>query len=265
MSAAFLDKGWVKFPIEPSIADWAHAARPVAQGLADDPDLQAQWLRCGETWFAGVNVFPNDADGSAPGHGVPPLSGLAVDFISDELGFTDFAWDAAQISVCYPGYPKPWDGESTAAFRFRRNRDAAHVDGLLRHGPERRRSLGEVHGFVLGLPLTAAAEGASPLVVWEGSHEIMRAAFRTRFAGLVPGDWSAEDITECYTAARRECFETCARVPVHAAPGEAYLVHRLALHGVSPWTAPDTGQRMIAYFRPDPCPGQMPDWWLARP
>ncbi len=69
------------------------------------------------------------------------------------------------------------------------------------------------------------------------------------------------DVTEAYHAARREVFETCARVVVHARPGEAYLIHRLALHGVAPWRAgakaPPEG-RMIAYFRPEI--GSPADW-----
>ena len=49
-------------------------------------------------------------------------------------------------------------------------------------------------------------------------------------------------------------FESCERVVVHAEPGEAYIVHRLALHGVAPWVdgaeaGPDG--RMIVYFRPE--------------
>ena len=265
LAAAFFKKGWVSFPADPDVEAWARAARPVAEALAEDPGLQEQWLRCSGTWFAGVNVFPNDAEGRVAGQGVPALSGNAVEFIGEVLGLTEFDWDPAQISVCYPGYPRPWEGESEAAFRFRRDRDAAHVDGLLRHGPDRRRSLGEVHAFVLGLPLNDVPEGASPLVVWEGSHEIMRSAFRARFADLAPCDWAEEDITECYMSARKECFENCQRVPVHAKAGEAYLVHRLALHGVAPWAAEEEGARVIAYFRPDPCPGETPEWWLERP
>jgi hypothetical protein len=52
---------------------------------------------------------------------------------------------------------------------------------------------------------------------------------------------------------------------VPAQPGEAVLVHRLALHGVAPWqkgaTAPPEG-RMIAYFRPE-FQGLGDDWLSA--
>ncbi|MEL7174696.1 MAG: hypothetical protein AAFN05_17235 [Pseudomonadota bacterium] len=184
-------------------------------------------------------------------------------FVVEVLNLPDMALDAAQISVCYPGYPRQGTEETEAAFRFRRDRDAAHVDGLIRQPPARRRWLGETHGFVLGIPLGDTAPGAAPLVVWEGSHEIMRDAFQARFAGIPPEAWAAEDITECYTEARRTCFEGCPRVEVSAALGGAYLVHRLALHGVAPWSGPETEPRAIAYFRPDPFPGVPPDWWLA--
>ena len=79
------------------------------------------------------------------------------------------------------GYPKPRKGESESAFRYRLNRDAAHVDGLLPVGAHRQRMLKEPHAYVLGLPLNESAAGASPLVVWEGSHVIMAEVFLTAF------------------------------------------------------------------------------------
>ena len=273
-AARFFERGWVRFARDPAIAEWARKALPVAEGCLADPGHRERWLRCGGTWFAGVNVFPNDATGAVPGGwngGVPPLAGAPVSFAASALGLSGLAWDPAQVSVCFPGYPRPWEGESEAAFRFRRDRDAAHVDGLLRFDG-RRRCLGEVHGFILGLPLDDAPAEAAPLVVWEGSHEIMRDAFRARLAGLPPERWAAEDVTEAYLAARRAALERCRRVPVHARPGEAYMLHRLVLHGVAPWAAGDDGaagcgaaRRMIVYFRPDPFPGAPPGWWLGRP
>lgn len=261
----FFAKGWCAFGPDPALAAWAEAARPVAAATLDDPALRASWLRCGGTWFAGVNALPNDAAGAVPEAGVPPLAGTAVAFIAGALGFPGIAWDRAQVSICFPAYPQPWAGESEAAFRFRRDRDAAHVDGLKRFDGRRRR-VGETHGFILGLPLTATLPDAAPFVVYEGSHELMRRAFRARLAGIAPADWAGEDITEAYVAARREAFATCRRVPVHARPGEAYLVHRLALHGVAPWGASaETGPRVIAYFRPDPGDPSGPEWWLERP
>ncbi|MBY8975562.1 hypothetical protein KHP62_07085 [Rhodobacteraceae bacterium NNCM2] len=259
-----LDKGWQAFGHDPALADWVEAALPVAREVEADPQARTDWLRCGGTWFAGVNIFPNDASGAVPGR-VPPLKARALDAGLAPLGITEIALDPAQISICYPGYPQPWEGESEANFRFRRDRDAAHVDGLLRDAA-RNRSLGEVHGFILGIPLNECSPEASPMVVWEGSHEVMRAAFRERFAGLAPEDWRHEDITECYVATRRRVFETCRRVTVQVAPGSAYLVHRLALHGVAPWVqgAGET-PRIIAYFRPDPFPGRSPEWWLDLP
>ena len=261
----FHTRGWVTFDPAPEVLHWADAARPLAERLLADPGLRSQWLRCGGTWFAGVNVFPNDDSGAVSVAGVPPLAGPAVDFIASGLGLAGFAWDRAQISICLPGYPKPWGEESDAAFRFRRDRDAAHVDGLLRDAARRRR-LGETHDFILGIPLTDTPADASPLVVWEGSHEVMRRVFVERFAGIAEGEWGREDITDVYAAARRECFESLRRVPVHARPGEAYILHRLALHGIAPWDA-GAGDlpRMIAYFRPDTDPSRGNSWWLDAP
>ena len=104
---------------------------------------------------------------------------------------------------------------------------------------------------------------ASPLVVWEGSHRLVADAFRGVLADIPPAEWSDVDLTDTYQAVRRRVFDRCRRVAVHARPGQAYLVHRHALHGISPWqpgaTAPPEG-RVVAYFRPEwPQPGH----WLA--
>jgi hypothetical protein len=130
-------------------------------------------------------------------------------------------------------------------------------------GDARRRMLRERHAYILGVPLTQAGPGASPMVVWEGSHHIMRRAFAGALEQVVPRDWGTVDLTEIYQAARREAFETCARVPLPAGPGAAYLVHRMALHGVAPWEAeakaPPEG-RMVAYFRPEFEDSSRADW-----
>ena len=151
-------------------------------------------------------------------------------------------------------YPKPRQGETKAGFTYRLTRDAAHVDGLLPVGAERRRMLREPHAYVLGLPLNTCDIKASPMVVWEGSHLIMHKAFQAALNPYPAAQWSDIDLSDVYHAARREAFESCRRVAVHAEPGQAYAIHRLALHGVAPWQAgahaPSEG-RMIAYFRPE--------------
>ena len=260
----FFRRGWIAFEADALTTAWARAARPVAAALMAPGVARESDIRCDGTWFAGVNVFPNGPDGSVPSEDVPPLAGAAVAFVRDVLGLEGFAWDWAQVSACYPGYPRQDSEESEANHRYRVLRDAAHVDGLLRDA-DRRRTLGETHAFILGLPLVEAAQGAAPFVVWERSHEVMRAAFRDRLSGIDPADWGREDITETYHAARRAAFDTCPRVEITAPPGGAYLVHRLALHGVAPWRAGEGPPRLVAYFRPDPYPDASPAWWLEAP
>jgi len=247
----FETRGWVLFD-DPSLLPWIMNARQVATAIAADPGERRAWLRHGGTWFAGVNALPNDSAGALAGG--PPLKGLATDFVAELLGAPP-TWDRGQLSIVYPGYPCRDPGESDAAHRFRRKRDAAHVDGLLPVGPERRRQMREPHAFVLGIPLTPTWPGASPMVIWEGSHEIMREAFRSALSDVPMSHWQTHNLTDVYQAARRRCFELCARVPLVAQPGQSYLLHRLALHGVAPWDdkeridAPSDG-RMIVYFRP---------------
>lgn len=249
LAATFATRGWLRFPADAAMRAWASHALPRAIEVTQDP-AQAHWLRCGGTWFVGVDALPNDERGRV-GDG-PPLAGGAVDFIRDHLG-PALPLHPAQVSVCYPGYPRPSAEESETAFGFRLRRDAAHVDGLLAEGTGRRRFLREPHAFILGIGLTAQSPEAAPLTVWDGSHHIMGEMFASALAGVGTEQFGAVDLTEAYQAARRRAFAACPRIPLPSAPGEAVLLHRHLLHGVAPWgpgaAAPPEG-RMIAYFRP---------------
>ncbi|MBT7907022.1 MAG: hypothetical protein HN582_05965 [Marinovum sp.] len=244
----FTTKGWRRFSYDPAIAAWAQAALRQAKAVVAQPEMRKKWLQCQGTWFVGVDALASDGQGALGG---VSLAGEVIDWLS-EIDYLPF--HPAQLSVIYPGYPKPRIGDTEAGFRYRKNRDAAHVDGLLAVGPERRRMLKEPHAFILGLPLNSCSPAASPMVVWEGSHLIIAEVFQKAFVGIDAASWAEVDVTAVYQAARRQVFERCKRVLVHAAPGEAYVVHRLALHGVAPWQsgadAPEEG-RMIAYFRPE--------------
>ena len=263
MTSDLLSDGWQRFEKDPVLLDWLESAELAARVTLTDPE-HAQWHRCGGTWFAGVSVLPNDETGVV-GDG-PPLTGQAIStalqYVGQYVG-KPVAWDRAQVSVCYPGYPKLREGEPKTSFRYRQKRDAAHVDGLLPVGLDRRRYLREHHQFVLGIPVGIADENASPLIVWEGSHEIMRKVFADFYAAAPPETWRDLDVTEVYHGARRRVFDTCKRVFVIAGRGEAYLVHRLALHGIAPWgDAANVRERMVIYFRPD---SGDPAAWLWAP
>ena len=254
---SWLSAGYQVFGPDPEVAEWLETAGPAALACARDPDLRARWLRHGGTWFAGVNVLGNDAAGRVGG---APLRGAALRAAEEVTG--PLALDPGQVSVTYPGYPSQDAGESDAAHRFRARRDAAHLDGLLPVGPDRRRMLKEPHGWILGLPVTDCGAGAAPLVVWEGSHDLMRARLGAVLRDHPREAWDEVDLTDAYHAARREAFETCPRRELSARPGEALLLHRLVLHGVAPWQAgagaPPEG-RAIIYFRPH-LPGGIKDW-----
>lgn len=246
----FFSDGFLRFPADQATLAWARHARPVAAATAHDP-AQAAWLRCGGTWFVGVDALPNDPQGRV-GDG-PPLKGAAADFVRTHLGLS-LPLHRAQVSICYPGYPQPSAEESAAAFSFRRNRDAAHVDGLLAEGPEKRRHLREPHAYILGITLTEQSGDAAPLTVWKGSHRIMTPMFAAAFAGRAPSTWKDVDVTAAYQDARRQAFASCERIALPTSPGEAVLVHRHLLHGVAPWGEGATAQpegRMIAYLRPE--------------
>jgi len=229
--------GYVVVPYDTDVAAWAKSAAEVGHTVLQGDGER----RHGATWFVGVDALPNATDGSIAG---TALAGRWRDYVT-----APSQWHQAQLSVVFPGYPKQDVGESDAAHRFRRNRDAAHVDGLLPEGADKRRHLREPHGFIAGFPLNDVA--ASPLVVWQGSHMVMRDAFKDTYAGHSPDRWGDLDVTEIYQATRRTCFDDCARVEVNAKPGEVILLDRHVLHGVAPWAEGHSGDmRMIAYFRP---------------
>ena len=246
----FSEKGWMKIPFDAGVLGWAETARGAGEAAMRDRAL-AHWWVCENTWFVGVDALPNDGRGALPGGA--PLGGAPQSAIEALYGALPRLHNG-QLSVVRPGYPKPREGESAAAFRYREKRDAAHVDGIKAVGPDRRRFIDERHAWILGLPLTENTPDEAPLVVWEGSHEIMRAALRTALAPHPEAEWDRVDVTEVYQSARRRIFDTCRRVPVCARPGEAYLLHRLCLHGVAPWHAESAAEntlRMVAYFRPN--------------
>lgn len=250
--------GYQVFGPDPEVLDWLKTAGPAALAATRDPGHRANWLRHGGTWFAGVNVLDNDGAGRVAGG--KPLGGAALRAAEAVTGALPL--DPGQVSVTYPGYPRQDAGESDANHRYRRSRDAAHLDGLLPVGPDRRRMLKEPHGWILGLPVTDCDTGAAPLVVWEGSHRIMRARIGAVLAQHPQAEWPDVDLTQAYHSARKEAFETCPRIELPARPGEATLLHRLVLHGVAPWAdgakAPPEG-RAIIYFRPQ-LPGGAGDW-----
>jgi hypothetical protein len=242
--------GWCQFPSDPRLQHWIDGTMPAIRDCVKAPE-NAHWLRYQGTWFAGVNALPNDPNGAVSG--AHPVSGAAVDFIRDHLNFKDLPWDRAQISVCYPGYPMPMTGETEAMHAFRRDRDAAHIDGLLKEGPDRRRYLREYHGFVFGIPVTTYSPGASPFVIWEGSHTLIQGWLQETFATREPKTWWDIDLTESYQAIRRRVFQECRRITLAPQPGESFVMHRHCLHGMARWQSDATASadgRIILYFRP---------------
>ena len=108
----FWDRGWLRFPFDPQIEAWLRHAEPAARGAVADPE-NTGWLDCEGTWFVGVDALNNDSDGCIDGSDA--LSGQAVSFIKAHLGWLPL--HKAQISVTYPGYPRPRRGETEAASR----------------------------------------------------------------------------------------------------------------------------------------------------
>lgn len=253
---SWLEAGWQVFGLEPEVEVWRAAVLGTALEVA-----AREPKRHGGTWCVGVDALGNDTAGRVAGG--PAMGGVAM---REAVAATGTArLHRAQVSVTYPGYPVQDVDESDAAHRFRRDRDAAHLDGLLPVGPDKRRHLQEPHAWILGIALTRADARAAPLVVWDGSHNVIRRVFAQVFDGIAPETWADMDVTDVYKAARREVFETCPRVEVPLKPGQSVLLHRMVIHGVAPWAqgaVADRQGRAIAYFRP--CFDD-PERWLSAP
>jgi hypothetical protein len=250
LKRSFFEDGYYIYKSDPRIATWAKAAIPLAADALEDQEMLAKWLMCEGTWFVGVDALATGPKGEA---GDSPLAGEVISDLVDYLP-TVKPMHRGQLSVVYPGYPKPRDGESKAAFRYRAIRDAAHVDGLHAVGADRRRKLSEHHAYLLGLPLTTCNAAASPLVAWRGSHIIVQDWLRSEFEGIAADHWGEVDLTDAYLEIRRKIFDTCERVTLWVEPGQAVLLHRHALHGIAPWGESAVASphgRMIAYFRPE--------------
>lgn len=244
MKEALHRDGFAVLPYDAAVARWAAAADAACDRmLASRPPL-----RHGGTWCVGVDALKNAPDGSVDG---VPLAGAWRDLVP----LPDH-WHRAQLSVVFPGYPAQDAGDSDAAHAYRVTRCAAHVDGLHGEGTPLRRHLREPHAFILGLPLHTSA--ASPLVVWSGSHALMRATFAKCYDGIPPQHWGDVDVAAAYQEARRVVFATCPQVAVTAGPGQVVILDRHLLHGVAPWDPAITDPcRKVAYFRPL---GPVADW-----
>lgn len=232
-------------PYAPSIHKWASVAHEHARAILEAAPQSA--FECEGTWFVGVDALPNDEAGAI---GDIPFPSEIHEVITQRYGAVGDL-HPAQLSTVYHGYPKPRQGESETAFAYRRDRDGAHVDGLLPVGPERRRFVIEPHRYILGIPLTPVSPNHSPMIFYEGSSRLMRAAFHSVLGECVDAQTVAKiDVTDIYQATRREVFASCPRKVITADVGSAYVMDPHALHGIAPWTSSEYGPRIVAYFRP---------------
>lgn len=240
-------KGWALFDPDPELAPWVKAAQIAGAAALVDPHMREQWLVCGDTWFVGVDALPTTPDGTIND---VPFCGQASDFIATQ--FRNTPLHPAQLSITWPGYPKPRIGETDGAFAYRQKRGAAHLDGLQPHGPQKRRRYSEFHAYILGIPLTDVLAQESPTCVWEGSHHMVQSLLATKLGPHDPLHWPQIDLTDAYQDLRAQIFETCPQRDVICQKGQAFIMHRHLLHGVGPWlgTTQNDAGRQIAFFRP---------------
>ena len=100
MVEALHERGWVRFPHDQVLADWAVHAMPAARASVSDP-VHAEWHDCERTWFIGVDALDNDAQGMVAGS--PALGGAAIELAHRQFGPIDL--HKRQVSVIYLGYP----------------------------------------------------------------------------------------------------------------------------------------------------------------
>ena len=242
--------GWAVVHEDSGMSKWIVTAKKSVLKRLNSNQLDTKQFKCGGKWFVGVNFLDNDKNGRLDNF---EFDGIAVRAIKDHFGELFKFWDKAQVSICYEGYPKPSDDETSAAFAFRKNKFGAHVDGILPIGKSKRRYAREFHTFILGIPLESYDIFAAPLVVWEGSHQIVRGYLSKKLLNTSVKSWKNIDITQTYHEARKEIFLKCRKKIIMVPAGGSYILHRLALHGVMPWKKTgdlEANSRKIVYFRP---------------
>lgn len=243
----YLKYGYRVFDQEQQISDWIASAIKHAQEALVSPDNR-HWYRYQNTWFVGVNVLNNRPDGSI-GCG-PELGGRAISFIEQSLTNRPIHLDRGQISVCFDGYPKKDISEPKTNHAYRLRRDAAHIDGVMKHDGDR--YLVEHHDYILGIAMNMVEAQASPFVVWQGSHRLMQTALCDYLSNYPKDKWRTTPISEVYSQTRKRILNECRRVELALKPGQALVAHRHLLHGTAPWKAVnETEPRMLCFFRPE--------------
>ena len=219
-------------------------------------------LRCGSTWFVGANFLDNSSNGNI---GTKSMSKFFFSNISKKFGPNIKYWDKAQVSICWPGYPKKDAKETKKSYDFRIKRFASHIDGIIPFGSKKRRFAKEFHAFILGFPLHNNCLDCAPLVLWEGSHKIFRNFFKEIYEGISFNKISNIDITELYNECRKKVFKNCEVKKIIPQFKQPYLLDRHVLHGIDEWRekknvkcSPKNHRllnslsdgRIIVYFRP---------------
>ena len=219
-------------------------------------------LRYGSTWFVGANFLDNSSNGNI---GTKSMSKFFFSNISKKFGPNIKYWDKAQVSICWPGYPKKDAKETKKSYDFRIKRFASHIDGIIPFGSKKRRFAKEFHAFILGFPLHNNCLDCAPLVLWEGSHKIFRNFFKEIYEGISFNKISNIDITELYNECRKKVFKNCEVKKITPQFKQPYLLDRHVLHGIDEWRekknvkcSPKNHRllnslsdgRIIVYFRP---------------
>ncbi len=244
----YCNKGYCRFARDERLVSWIDSISSAAEAILADP-AHSHWWRCGGTWFAGVNILDNDAQGKY--RDSLPLQGAAFDFMQSHI-LPHIPrcniLDRAQISVCTFGYPqKDSNDNDEIGYNFRKNRDAAHLDGLLKEN--NLRFLREYHGYILGIGLNDVDEDSAPVVIYEKSHLYIKEWLSSHFKNTNE-PWDNIDLTESYKTIRHEILQSCKRICLPLKKGEALLLHRFSIHGTSPWLSSATIPRKLAFFRP---------------
>ena len=258
----FKKKGWSFLTKGPRYSDWLEAALNNILNNFQVSSIDKNQLRSGQTWFVGMNFLKNTSDGSL---GKISFDQVLLSQIEQKFGVSVDYWDRGQVSINWEGYPKKDIFETDLSYRYRLKYFASHVDGLIPVGVKKRRYLKEPHAFVLGLPVLNNFIHSAPLVVWEGSHLIIRSMFNSIFREVEDTELENIDVTDFYKDARRQIFSSCTPRRIFSTDFQPYILDRHLLHGVAPWISSKKSQtntdwksvkldpldgRIIIYFRP---------------
>ena len=111
----FIENGWCFLDNDIENCRWIEAAKANIRNKFRQKEYSDSDFRSGASWFAGINFLDNGTGGDVDGIS---FSSVLWSQISGNFGVKIKYWDAAQVSICWQGYPSKDPSESEKSFKY---------------------------------------------------------------------------------------------------------------------------------------------------